>query len=38
MITKAEIEIHDSANLFSVIAAFPEQIKQAIEIGNDIKN
>lgn len=36
MITKAEIEIHDSANMFAVISEFPEQIKKAISIGNDI--
>lgn len=36
MITKSEIDIHDTTNLFSVIAAFPEQIKQAVEIGNVI--
>ncbi|MEO8514103.1 MAG: bifunctional phosphoglucose/phosphomannose isomerase [Ignavibacteria bacterium] len=36
MITKAEIEIHDSTNIFGVIAAFPEQIKQAIDIGSNI--
>ncbi len=36
MITKADIDIHDKTNMFSVIAAFPEQIKQAVEIGNDI--
>lgn len=37
MITKTEIDIHDSANMFDVIAGFPEQIKQAFGIGNDIK-
>jgi len=36
MITRAEIEIHDSAKMYAVIAAFPEQLKQAFEIGCDI--
>ena len=36
MITKTEIEIHDSAGMFDVIAAFPGQLKQAFEIGSNI--
>ncbi len=36
MVTKAEIQIHDSTNIFKVTSEFPEQIKQAVEIGNNI--
>jgi len=36
MITKAEIEIHDSTNLFDVTKKFPGQLKEAYEIGNNI--
>ena len=36
MVTKTEIELHDSSNFFKIISEFPEQIIQAVEIGNDI--
>ncbi len=36
MVTKTEIEIHDSTNIFKVLSDFPEQVKQAVEIGNNI--
>lgn len=36
MITRAEIDIRDSANMFAVIADFPGQLKQAFEIGSNI--
>lgn len=36
MITKAEIEIHDSTNLFDVAKNFPEQLNEAFEIGKNI--
>ncbi len=37
MITRSEIDIHDSAKMFDVIADLPGQLKQAYEIGADIK-
>ncbi|NOS84159.1 MAG: bifunctional phosphoglucose/phosphomannose isomerase [Ignavibacteria bacterium] len=36
MITRSEIDIHDSANMFAVIADLPGQLKQAFEIGSNI--
>lgn len=36
MITRSEIDIHDSAKMFDVIADFPGQLKQAFEIGSGI--
>ena len=37
MITKTEIEIHDGTGLFKVTADFPEQITEAVQIGNAIR-
>lgn len=36
MITRSEIEIHDNSGMFSIISAFPEQLKQAFDIGINI--
>lgn len=36
MITKQDIKLRDSADMFSILSAFPEQITEACEIGSRI--